>query len=272
MNAHCPDDHMLLWHALDLGVDEDSRDPGIVRHVAGCADCRSRFEAPAEDLPGFGHVPPAILVSWPRMRDRLASGTAEAVDRHLGWCGDCREDLERLARIRSLPRARSLTLRSRPLLAASGAVAAVLAVVFALRSPTAPPAPRARNSMPAPAATAGPAIAPWTIRMAAGSAVRLEPMRRGSADPVVFGSGAPLRIRVEPLFDVSPASPIALELRDANGVLRARSSAPWSAFHGGATIEIARAGKALPTGRYVVRLCTLPPAAADAVDYPLRIR
>jgi hypothetical protein len=105
--GECPEDRVLLFHAL--GLTEEADEARLAEHVRSCASCgmRQRDLGPRERRPEFGarvgHVPPDLLSKWPGIRTSLSEHANATVERHLARCLECTEDFDRLSRMRALP-------------------------------------------------------------------------------------------------------------------------------------------------------------------------
>lgn len=138
----------LPWF-LHGGLTADERSE-IVAHLASCAACRQALDATREAAAIFAAHPPAAALVDYALGLPLDFGSRELLERHLGQCDACREELELVVSERSgvTPEAESaaVALRSRVAaprpgpgwfatlaLAASLAVASGLAVWVAMR-------------------------------------------------------------------------------------------------------------------------------------------
>ena len=81
--------------ALAAGILETAEELRVRTHITQCPECRESLEGMRPELAeaGSGHVPSSVLGRWPAVGESMPPLERKMVERHLGRCSACREDL-----------------------------------------------------------------------------------------------------------------------------------------------------------------------------------
>lgn len=81
---------------FETGLLDEAEEQRIRGHIDGCGECSERWRILCEEAAQAeigAHIPAAIMATWSLAGARLQGLERAMVERHLGRCADCREDL-----------------------------------------------------------------------------------------------------------------------------------------------------------------------------------